>query len=360
MKNISENMKCKETRCRKYPCLNSILYLLWQSGDVEANPGPAKSITYRNWLYDVCSVVSKVIVGASAECKKKKIWQQPPVNWSAEEPYFDPRNSNRSVNEVETLLQNLIQCCYDNSKLPHEISSEIDTWNSQKSKENYQLLNMYTSRVCCRSAEKNVTVLRSHLLVDEVFKFEIDTGIQVIVSGQPAKDQQFTTQNIYRAEATRKIASFLCRILKGKDPAEKSDYIWKEKPIGWSKDCRFYNPYNAGKRYAENEDGRLVKELKTLCEKNSITLPKLYKDMVDAWIADDQFSLTKLITRHTAETDVKKAVMKLHAESLLQDSNISKFLKDLGLLVQYSGTIQNAKSQVRMYVCNLKEINRVI
>ncbi|XP_063415185.1 uncharacterized protein LOC134697083 [Mytilus trossulus] len=69
--------------------------------------------------------------------------------------------------------------------------------------------------------------------------------------------------------------------------------------------------------------------------------------MVDAWQADNQTLLSKLLTRHTAEIDLKKAVMKLHDERLLQDPEVDKQLRELGLFVQCDGSTQNAKSHKR-------------
>ncbi|VDI13582.1 Hypothetical predicted protein [Mytilus galloprovincialis] len=346
--NINEIMKSIKARCRKYPCFNSILYLLWQSGDIEANPGPpANSITYRNWLYDVCSVVRKATVGVSPYCKMKNIWKQQPDNWPLGELYFDPRNSNYNVHNVEAFLQVLLHCCEQTSQLPHDIKSEIDTWKSHKSKDNNQLLNLYIRRVCYRSTAQSMTILQSHISVDEVLEFKLDNSIIVRVSRQPATDQYVIAPKLFRADATRKIASFLCRILYGKDPEQKCDHIWKETPVGWPSDCRFYNPYNGGKRCAENEDTRLVRELITLCEKRTIFLPKPYKDMVNAWQDDDQALLSKLIARQTAEIGIKNALRKLHEGGLLRDSQVDKELKELGLFVQSTTSIKIAKSQKR-------------
>lgn len=350
--NVNENIKFTQKRCRKYPSLNSILYLLWQSGDVEANPGPpANSITYRNWLYDVCSVVRKATVGVSPYCKMKNIWKQQPDNWPLAELYFDPRNSNYNVHNVEAFLQVLLHCCEQTSQLPHDIKSEIDTWKSYKSKNNNQLLNLYTRRVCYRSTAQSVTILQSHMSVDEVWEFKPDTSIVAKLSRKPPTYQNLIAPKLFRADTNRKMASFLCRIFNGKDPEQKCDHIWKKTPVGWPLDCRFYNPYNGGKRCAENEDARLVRELITLCENNSIAIPKPYKDMIKAWLADDHALLSKLITRQTAEIGIKKALRKLHEGGLLRDSQVAKQLKELGLFVQSTTSINMTKSQVSMYIC---------
>ncbi|VDI47771.1 Hypothetical predicted protein [Mytilus galloprovincialis] len=346
--NINEIIKSIKARCRKYPCFNSILYLLWQSGDVEANPGPpANSITYRNWLYDVCSVVRKATVGVSPYCKMKNIWLQQPDNWPPGELYFDPRNSNSSIHKVEAFLQILLHCFDHTRQLPHDIKSEIDAWKSLKSKDNSQLLNLYTRRVCYRSTAQSVTILQSHMSVDEVWEFKPDTNIIVKVSRKPATDQNVIAPKLFRADTTRKIGSYLCRIFHGKDPEQKCDHIWKETPVGWPSDCRFYNPYNGGKRCAENEDTRLVRELITLCENNSIAIPKPYKDMIKAWLADDQALLSKLIARQTAEIGIKNALRKLQEGGLLRDSQVAKQLKELGLFVQSTTSIKITKSQKR-------------
>ncbi|XP_071127855.1 uncharacterized protein [Mytilus edulis] len=346
--NIKKIIKCRQTLSMKYHCLNSILYLLWKSGDIEANPGPpANSIIYRNWLYDVCSVVRKATIGVSPYCKMKNIWQQQPDNWPPGEMYFDPRNSNSNVQNVEAFLQTLQQCCDHSCKLDHDIQSEIETWKSHKSKDNSQLLKLYTTRICCRSIEQSMKIIQSHLSDEEVLQLEEHTGINIIISCQPATSQQCITPKLFRADTTRKMASFLCRIFYGKDPEQKCDHIWKETPVGWPSDCRFYNPYNGGKRCAENEDKRLVRELITLCENNTIFFPKPYKDMIKAWLTDDHDSLSKLMTRQTAEIGIKKALRKLHEAGLLKDSKVAKHLKELGLLVQSTESIIDTKSQKR-------------
>lgn len=344
LKNTCENIKCKQSSCRKYPCLNSILYLLWQSGDVEVNPGPpAKSTTYRNWLYDVCSIVRKAIAGVSTDCKMNKIWQQKPKNWPPKESYFNPRV--KGVNEVEDLLKNLLHCLDDKSKLPPDIESEI------KSKDIDKLLHLYRTRKCCMSIEqvnRSLKVLQSHLSAYDSLIIEGNTCIRISLSFQPARDQQVITHKIYRSVATRKMSSFLCRILHGKDPEVKCDDIWTLTPDGWPSCLRYYNPNNGGERCTEDEDGMVVEALITLCKKKSIILPKSYEDMVDAWQADDQKLLSKLLTRHTAETDLKKAVMKLHKEGLLKD--VDEHLRKLGLLIQCE-----MKAQVSMSVYILKD-----
>ncbi|VDI60465.1 Hypothetical predicted protein [Mytilus galloprovincialis] len=349
LKNISGNIKCRQTSCRKYPCLNSILYLLWQSGDIEVNPGPANSTTYRNWLYEICSIVRKAIAGVPAECKMCNIWKKIPENWPHGELYFDPRNSKGlTVNKVEDFLQILIRCCDGSSKLSHEITSEIDTWNKNRSKDNEQLLYLYRTRECLKSTEqvdRSLKVLQRHLLPGENLAVEVNSCIRISLCCQPAIHQKLNTHTIYRAEATRKIASYLCIILHGKDPEGKCDNIWTKTPDGWPTDCRYYNPNNGGKRCAKNEDAMLVEALITLCKQKSIILPRPHQDMVEAWRADDQTLLTKLLTRHTAETDLKKAVMKLHEEGLLQDPEVDKHLREIGLLVQCDGSTHNVKSQ---------------
>ncbi|VDH93557.1 Hypothetical predicted protein [Mytilus galloprovincialis] len=222
LKNISGNIKSRQTSCRKYPCLNSILYLLWQSGDVEVNPGPANSTTYRKWLYEICSIVRKAISGDSP----KKIWKKQPENWPPGEPYFNPQKSPIG-NKVEDFLQILIQCCGDTSKLSHEIISEIDTWNSNRSRNNDKLLHMYRTRNCLKSIEqidRSLKVLQSHLLPDNTLSVDVKPGIhgiQISVYFPTALNQQFITHRIYRSDATRKMASDLGKILHGKDPEGK-------------------------------------------------------------------------------------------------------------------------------------------
>ncbi|XP_076070155.1 uncharacterized protein LOC143041901 [Mytilus galloprovincialis] len=352
IKNIDENIKCRQTSCRKYPCLNSILHLLWQSGDVEVNPGPANSTTYRKWLYEICSIVRKAIAGVTAECKMSNIWKKKPENWPQGELYFDPRNSKGlSVNKVEDFLLILIRCC-DTNNLSQEIKSEIDTWNSHRSKENGELLHLYRMRKCLNLIEqvnRSLKVLQNYLLPDKNLTVEVNPCIRISLSCQPAIHQQLITHTIYRSEATRKIASFLWKILHGKDPEKKSDNIWT-KPDWWPLNVSFYDPNNGGKRCAENEDAMLVETIFTKCKGNGIKLQKPYKDIVEAWQDDDQMLLSKLMTRHTAETDMKKAVIKLHEEGLLQDPEVDKNLRELGLLVQYDGSTQNPKSQKRKMV----------
>lgn len=354
IKNIGKNIKCRQTSCRKYPCLNSILYLLWQSGDIEVNPGPANSTTYRDWLYQVCSIVRKAIAGVTAECKMSNIWKKKPENWPHGELYFDPRNSKGlTVNKVEDFLQILINCCDNDSKLSHEITSELDTWNKHKSKDNDQLLHLYRTRKCLKSTEqvdRSLKVLQSNVLPDEILTVEVNPCIRISLSCQPAIHQQFSTRTIYRSEATRRIASFLGRILHGKDPEKKCDHIWTIKPDGWPSNLRYYNPNNGGERCDDNEDGMVVEALISLCGKKLIKFEKTYQDMVDAWQTADQTLLSKLMTRHTAETELKKAVMKLHQEGLLQDPDVDKHLRELGLFVQCDGSTQNAKLKVSMFI----------
>lgn len=224
IKSISENFQCRQTSCRKYPSLNSILYLLWQSGDVEVNPGPAKSTIYRKWLYDICSIVRKEIAGIPAECNMSNIWKKKPDNWPRGELYSDPRNTKgMTVNKVENFLLILINCC-DTNNLSREIKSEIDTWNSDRSKDNGQLLHLCRMRECLKSVEqvnRSLKVLQGNFLAGEVLRVEADTCIIISFYCQPTSYQQLITHTIYKSEATRKIASFLWKILHGKDPEKK-------------------------------------------------------------------------------------------------------------------------------------------
>lgn len=304
----------------------------------------------------MCSTVRKAIARKFDNCKAQNIWKHRPANWPHQEVYSDPRNSNRSVYEVEHFLSLLLRCCGNTVRLSRDINSEIDVWHSLKSKDNAKLLNLYTFRVCRRSIEQSVNLLQSHVSTG-VLEFKVDIGLQVILSCQPTTGHQLITKPIYRAEATRKIASFLCRIIHGKNPDEKCDHIWKETPDGWPLDCRFYNPYNGGKRHVENEDTRLVTEMINLCTNKSIKLQRPFQNMVIAWLAGDQTSLSKLIKRHTAETNLKGSMRKLHERGLLRDTEIIRELKKLGIIVECDENLLKTKSQVRILFCIFKKSN---
>lgn len=143
-----------------------------------------------------------------------------------------------------------------------------------------------------------------------------------------------------------------------KTQRKKYDFIWTQKPDWWPLNVSFYDPNNGGKLCAENEreDAMLVNTIITKCKDNEIKLQKPYKDIVEAWLVNDQTLLSKLMARHTAETDIKKAVMKLHEEGLLQE--VDTHFRELGLKVQYDESTKNPKSQVSMYIFIKRKKNK--
>ncbi|CAG2254467.1 unnamed protein product [Mytilus edulis] len=88
----------------------------------------------------------------------QEIWKMEPNNWPPGNYISDPRNTKGlTVKKVENFLQILIKCYDDTSKSPalsHEITSEIDTWNYHRSKDNDRLLHLYRTRKCLKTTEQ--------------------------------------------------------------------------------------------------------------------------------------------------------------------------------------------------------------
>ncbi|CAG2206163.1 unnamed protein product [Mytilus edulis] len=124
-----KSAKLKKYLSLKYEYRDSILYLLWCSGDVEINPGPTfrtlrkipDSVKERNWIYEMCSILLRLLKYRSIDLKNGGLWKEKPLHWPPEWPFYDPRNKPKGQGYNTGTDKQLLECLEEHC---HTISSE--------------------------------------------------------------------------------------------------------------------------------------------------------------------------------------------------------------------------------------------
>ncbi|CAG2206162.1 unnamed protein product [Mytilus edulis] len=256
----------------KYEYEDSILYLLWCSGDVEINPGPTfrtlrkvpDSVKERNWIYEMCSMLLRLLKYKSIDIRIDGLWKEKPLDWPVDSLFYDPRNKPKgkgySIKTDGKLLENLVELC-NGKKIFQDISQfkdehtkstvkqyqkEITAWRTNKA----DLFELYILR-----QELDILLEAKKSLQKYKKEPELKEGLSVLnVDLIFDSEDDMCISNAGYTDIVRDIAITLCRTGKGLDPLEKSDGIWKKPPSGWCLTDEYFSPCNAGKRLGKCKD----------------------------------------------------------------------------------------------------------
>lgn len=365
--------KLKKYLSLKYAYDDLALYLLWCSGDVEINPGPTfskirpmhASEKERRWTYEVCSVLVKLLKELPATSKPKSLWKEKPTCWPQNEPYFDPCNKSKVLNDDllsdERLFKCLMRCC-DEKKIciPEEYRYEINLLSNNNKpllfetyifrKEKHNLCEALSNLLMCKDREKiNQDTKNCGLTLN----FEItQTSQNLIVTKR--KGEIIT-------RTRRDLAVMLCKIIKGLNITDKCDGIWKTPPSKWPSDKPFYSPHNQKKRKGICQDTELVDNLIKYCKSNLVVIPPQYQDMVNAW---KEGHLDELINFHTIYANIAKlehSLKILQIEGILSKPDVLDILKKAGLTLDTdTWRLDDVKTDVNQIVSRKRSQNLVV
>ncbi|CAC5387431.1 unnamed protein product [Mytilus coruscus] len=314
----------------KYEYRDSILYLLWCSGDVEINPGPTlctlrklpASVKERNWLYEMCSILLRLLKYRSIDLKNDGLWKEKPLQWPSGRPFYDPRNKPKgqgyNTGTDKKLLECLVEHChseglfnntsnFDDEQAKSKVmqyQTEITEWKKNR----FELLfERYISRQeldTLRAAKKSLHKYKND---PELYQRISDLNVDLI----------FDTDNVTYissegyTDIVRDIAITFCRIGKGLSPLEKSDGIWKTPPSGWNPNHSYYSPCNAGKRKEKDKLRPLIK----------------------AWKQRKTSEITKSYTIWSKTAIIKHVLQYLELEGMLGKIHVQESLKQIGVIL---------------------------
>ncbi|CAG2206173.1 unnamed protein product [Mytilus edulis] len=315
----------------KYEYRDSILYLLWCSGDVEINPGPTlctlmkvpDSVKERNWIYEMCSILLRLLKYRSIDLKSDGLWKAKPLHWPNGWPFYDPRNKpkGQGYNTVtdRKLLENLKEQCNgkgllkDLSKFDDEHTKskvrqyklEITAWKNNRT----ELFELYTLRQeldTLRAAKKSLHKYKNN---SELHKGISDLNVDFI----------FDTDNVTS--------------ISSEGYTDISDGIWKMQPNEWNPNHSYYSPCNAGKRKEKGQDQKLVDNLLTYCESKNITIPADLQPLLKAWKQRNTSEITKYYTIWSKTAIINHSLKYLELEGLLEKCHVHESLKQIGLIL---------------------------
>ncbi|XP_071181313.1 uncharacterized protein [Mytilus edulis] len=256
----------------KYEYRDSILYLLWCSGDVEINPGPTlhtlrkvpDSVKERNWIYEMCSMLLRLLKYKSINIRIDGLWKEKPLDWPVDSHFYDPRNKPKgkgySIKTDRKLLENLEELCNGKGVLEEvtqfddeytkstvkQYQTEITAWRTNKA----DLFELYILRQELNILLEAKTNLQKYKKEPEIKEVLSVLNVDLIFDSE----EDMCVRNAGYTDIVRDIAITLCRIGKGFDPLEKSDGIWKKPPTGWCPTDEYFSPCNAGKRLGKCKD----------------------------------------------------------------------------------------------------------
>ncbi|VDI61830.1 Hypothetical predicted protein [Mytilus galloprovincialis] len=335
----------------KYEYEDSILYLLWCSGDVEVNPGPTlrklrkvpKSQKERSWMYEMCSILLRLLKFESIDLKNDGLWREKPVLWPNEWPFYDPHNKPKDekygIENDRKLLKNIEQLCNekgifedinkfddDTKSKVKEYKTEITAWTNNKTK----LFEVYTLRQELNRLKEAKGNLHKYRNDPEVLQFF--ENLNAYLTFDPKEDKYFSSESY--TDIVRDLVMTFCRIDKGLDPLEKSDGIWKKPPTGWCPTDDYFSPCNAGKRQGKCKDKKLVDKLLKCCETmvheycNANKKPVLLK-ILHAWKHENVQEVRKYHTIWSNIEVIDHSLKYLKLEGLLAKSQTN--LEKLGI-----------------------------
>ncbi|XP_076106922.1 uncharacterized protein LOC143075410 [Mytilus galloprovincialis] len=269
----------------KYEYRDSILYLLWCSGDVEINPGPTlstlrkvpDSVKERNWIYEMSSMLVRLLKYKSIDIRIDGLWKEWPLDWPVDTRFYDPRNKPKgkgySIKTDRNLLENLKELC-DGKKIFQDITQlkdehtkckvkqykkEITAWRKNKA----DLFELYILRQELDILLEAKTNLQKYKKEPEIKEVLSVLNVDLIFDSE----EDMCVSNASYTDIVRDLAITFCRIGKGLNPLQKSDNLWQMPPSGWCHPKKdFFSPCNAGRRRDKCTDKELVQNLLSCCE----------------------------------------------------------------------------------------------
>ncbi|VDI81920.1 Hypothetical predicted protein [Mytilus galloprovincialis] len=336
----------------KYEYRDSILYLLWCSGDVEINPGPTlrtlrkipDSVKERNWIYEMCSILLRLLKYKSINIRIDGLWKDKPLDWPVDSHFYDPRNKPKdkgySIKTDKKLLENLEELCnwkgvceevtqfedeYTKSTVK-QYQKEITAWRTNKA----DLFELYILRQELDNLLEAKTSLQKYKEEPEFKEGLSVLNVDLIFDSE----EDMCVNNTGYTDIVRDIAITLCRIGKGLSPLEKSDGIWKTPPTGWCPTDEYFSPCNASNRQGKCKDKELVDHLIRCCETMVQEYCKVNKKpvlikMLHAWKHQNVQEVRKYYTIWSNMEVIDHSLKYLKLEGLLTKSQTH--LEKLGI-----------------------------
>ncbi|XP_052069944.1 uncharacterized protein LOC127708837 isoform X3 [Mytilus californianus] len=237
--------------------------------------------TLRTWMQNIASCIRKQYTGEEKYSKPKTMWKEKPDHWPLNKPFYDTKNKSqndqgKSISD-EDLLKSLLDCCkHKNEQINYLYQKEVDAWQEKRLGLLYKL---YIFRINMEKIKMAIKIMISYKDSEEM-----KTGLQSInvslTSETDITRSWCKGQSEIITEITRKLATILCKIIKGKDPEAKSDGIWKSPPENWPSAVPFYSPHNRGKCKQTGSDKELVL---TLIQNPKAIIPQKYQSLVTAF-----------------------------------------------------------------------------
>ncbi|XP_052073272.1 uncharacterized protein LOC127711317 [Mytilus californianus] len=335
----------------KYEYRDSILFLLWCSGDVEINPGPTHftlrklddSEKERNWIYDMCSILVTLIKYKSFDNKNGGMWKEKPLHWPTDCLFYNPRNKPKgpgySIGTDKKLLECLEEHCYvegvfketthfddEHTKLKvKQYQKEIIAWKNNRT----ELFELYILR-----QELDALIAAKGSL----YKYRKDPEFNLCLYDIHAElifysEEDSNGSKKSYTDIVRDIATTFCRIDKGLNYLEKSPGIWKTPPEGWNPCHLYYDPCNDKKGRDKGQDDKLVDNLLTYCESKNITIPSELQPLLKAWKQRNTLEITKYYTIWSKTAIIDHSLKYLELEDMLGKIHVQESLKQIGVIL---------------------------
>lgn len=346
-----KSAKLKKYLSLKYEYRDSILYLLWCCGDVEINPGPtlgtltkvSESVKERNWLYEMCSILVRLLKYNSIDLKNNGLWKEKPLKWPTDWPFYDIRNKPKhqgyNTETDKELLAHLVEYCnkeevfknmkHDKDKHKKlqlkQYQKEITAWQSNKT----ELFELYTFR-------KILDTLKA--VKGSLYKYRNDSELQNCLNDLDLDliFYSFEVSNVTNQGYTdilRDIAITLCRTAKGFNLLAKSDGIWKTEPNEWNPHHPYYSPCNAGKKKVKGQFQELVNNLLIYCESKNITTPIELQPLIKAWKQGKTSEITKSYTIWSKTAILNHSLKNLELDGMLEKIHVQESLAHMGVIL---------------------------
>ncbi|XP_076089907.1 uncharacterized protein LOC143061927 [Mytilus galloprovincialis] len=290
-----KSAKLKKYLTLKYEYDKAILYLLWCSGDIEVHPGPClkkKSLVYdsskeRRWIQNLSP---KLIIRLPEHLKSK---------------YNATKKTKNDEEDRENFKLLLKTCEEETVHVPKMYLSEINTWETREYKLLYKLFIYRCETETVRSSI--IGLLTCGCDTKALTKINV-TLISELETNEIARRQaeyRHKCKSQMMIYFTRHIAGITIKCAHGKDPDEKCDGLWDLPLTNWPKDITLFDPNNRGKYSKKSPGQKLIPDqelVDMLLALPQVTIPKKYKDIVDAFRTMRKSQKDKSINKqHKAE-----------------------------------------------------------
>ncbi|XP_071131581.1 uncharacterized protein [Mytilus edulis] len=238
------------------------------------------------WMHNISrdANIQLLYTGRETHSKPKRMWKEKPEHWPLNKPFYDTKNKSQDEHgqsiSNEDLLKCLLDCCkHKNVQINFLYQKEVDAWREQK----HELLNkLYIFR---RNTEKIKLAIQNMLFCKDFGEIRAALkNINVCLTMDKTETDflkiRCKGQSELVTEITRKLATILCKIIKGKDPEAKCDGIWTSPPENWPPAVPFYSPHNRGKCKQTGSDKELVL---TLIQNPKAIIPQKFQSLVAAF-----------------------------------------------------------------------------